>query len=109
MTSLQANNFAQDVLWLHWSVASDRRITTHNKSEPTSVSFFYFHYAMCNKIALTAEEDNVSPLKIAWLDRFNRDHITVANGGMHAGSRGPKTHSKAKAQQLTTQVSKSRR
>jgi hypothetical protein len=33
----------------------------------------------------------------------------MANGGMHACSRGSETHSQAKAQQITTQISKTRR
>jgi hypothetical protein len=63
---------------------------------------------MGNKTAIKAIEDNVSPLKIGWRHRLNRDYIFMANGGMHACSRGPKTHTQAEAQQLTTQVSKTR-
>ena len=93
MISLEANNFAQDVLWLYWGVASNRRVTTHDKSEPTAVAFLYINYAMGNETALKATENNVSTFQLSWRHRLNCDQVPMANGGMHACSRGSETYS----------------
>jgi hypothetical protein len=106
MTSLQADNLAQNLLRSHWDIAIRGCVTSQNKGEPTTVLFLYIHYAMGDERVLKAIEDNVSPLKIGWRNRLNRDQITMANGGMHACSRGSETHSQAKAQQLDTKVAK---
>ena len=104
MSSLQANNFAQDLLWLHWGIAGGAGVAPQDKGEPTAVSFLYVHYAMGNETVLQAIEDNVSPFEVGRFHGLNRDQVTMANGGMHACSRGSEPHSEAKAQQLSTQL-----
>ena len=106
MISLYANNLAQDLRWLHWSIASDGGVASQDKGEPTAVSFFYVDYAMGDKIVLQVIEDNVSPFQVGRCHRLNRDQVPMANGGMHACSRGSEPHSEAKAQQLGTEVAK---
>ena len=106
MTSLQANNLAKDLRRLHWGIAGGGGVTSQNKSEPTAVSCLYVLYAMGDEIVLQAKEDNVSPFQVGRCHRLNRDQVTMANGGMHACSRGSEPHSEAKAQQLSTEVVK---
>jgi len=61
---------------------------------------------MGDKIVPQAIEDNVSPFQVGRCHRLNRDQVAMANGGMHACSRGSEPHSEAKAQQLSTEVVK---
>jgi hypothetical protein len=93
MLSLQANNLAQDLFRFHWGIAGGGCVASQAESEPRTVSFLHVHYAMGNKTALRTIEDDVSPLKIVWRYRLNCDYISVANGGMHASSRGSETYS----------------
>ncbi len=109
MISLQANNLAQDLLLSHRVIAGGGGVAPQDKGEPTTVSFLYVHYTMGNKTASKAIEDNVSPFEFGWRYRLNRDHVPMANGGLHACSRGSETHSEAKAKQLTAQKTKTRR
>jgi hypothetical protein len=109
MTPLQANNLAKDLLRFHRGIAADRGVAPQEKDEPAAVSFLYTHYAMGDESVLQAIEDNVSPFKVGRCHRLNRDQVPMANGGMHACSRGSEPHSEAKAQQLTTQLTKTRR
>jgi hypothetical protein len=51
-------------------------------------------------------KDNVSPIQLCRYYRLNRDHVAMADGWMHASSRGSEPHSKAKPQQLSTEVAK---
>ena len=109
MISLYPNNLAQDLLLSHRVIAGGGGVAPQDEGESTSDPFIYIHYAMGKKIFLKAIEDNVSPLKIGWCYWLNRDHVFMANGGMHACSRGPETHSEAEAEQLTAQKTKTRR
>jgi hypothetical protein len=61
---------------------------------------------MGDESVLQAIEDNVSPFQVGRCHRLNRDQVTMANGGMHACSRGSEPHSEAMAQQLSTKVAK---
>ncbi len=106
MISLYANNLAQDLLISHRAIAGGRSVAPQEKGEPKAVLFLYIHYAMGDKIVLQAIEDNVSPFQVGRCHRLNRDQVTMANGGMHACSRGSEPHSEAKAQQLSTKVAK---
>ena len=106
MTPLQANNLAKDLCRLHRGIAGGGGVAPQEKGEPTAVSFLYIHQAMGDETFLQAIKDNVSPLKIGWCEGLNRDQVTMANGGMHACSRGSEPHSEAKAQQLSTEVAK---
>ncbi len=106
MTPLQENNLAKDLRRLHWSIAAGGGVAPQEKGEPTAVSFLYIHYAMGDEAALQAIEDNVSPFQLGRCHRLNRDQVPMANGGMHACSRGSKPHSEAKAQQLGAEVDK---
>ena len=91
LTSLQANNLAQDLLRLHRGIVGDGGITPQDEGELTAFSFLNIHYAVGNQAVLKAIEDNVSPLKIGWFHRFYSDHVAMANGGMHACSGGSET------------------
>ncbi len=106
MTPLKANNLAQDLRRLHWSIAAGGGVAPQEKGEPTAVSFLYVHYAMGNEAALKATKDDVSPFQVGSCEGLNRDQVTMANGGMHACSRGSEPHPEAKAQQLSTEVAK---
>ena len=106
MTSLQANNLAQDLLRLHWSVAGDGGVAPQDKGEPTADLFLYIHYAMGDETILQEIENNVSPFQLGRCHRLNRDQVTMADGGTHACSRGSEPHSEAEAQQLGTEVAK---
>ncbi len=106
MTPLQVNNLAEDLLRHYWSIAGDGGVAPQDKGEPTAVLFLYIHYAMGDERILQTIKDNVSPLKIGWCEGLNRDQVAMANGGMHACSRGPETYSEATAQQLGTKVAK---
>ena len=61
---------------------------------------------MGDEAVLQAIEDNVSPFQVGRFHRLNRDQVPVANGGMHACTRGSEPHTEAKAQQLSTEVAK---
>ena len=106
MTSLHPNNLAQDLRRLHWSIAGGGGVAPQEKGEPTAVSFLYIYYAMGDETVLQAIEDNVSPFEVARCHRLNRDQVPMANGGMHACTRGSEPHSEAKAQQFGTKVAK---
>ena len=102
MISLQANNLAQDLVRFHRVITGGRCITAQDEGASPAVSLIYIHYAMGNEAGPEAIEDNVSPLELGWRHRLNRDHVIMANGGMHACSRRSKTHPETKAQQLST-------
>ncbi len=106
MTPLQANNLAKDLLRLHWSIAGGGGVAPQDKGKPTAISFLDIHYAVDYETVVQAIEDNVSPFEVGRCHRLNRDQVPMANGGMHACSRGSETHSAAKAQQLSTEVAK---
>ena len=106
MISLQTNNLAQYLLWFHWRIAGSGCVAPQDEGEPTSVCFLDVHYAMGDKTVQKTIENNVSSFEIVWPHRLNRDYVSMANGGMHACSRGSKTHSKANAQQIFAQETK---
>jgi hypothetical protein len=106
MISLQTNNLAKDLLRFHRGIAGGGTVAPQNKGEPTAVLFLYTHYAMGDETVLRATEDNVSSFEVARGYRLNRDQIHMANGGMHACSRGSEAHPEATAQQLSTEVAK---
>jgi CRISPR/Cas system CMR subunit Cmr6 (Cas7 group RAMP superfamily) len=106
MTSLQANNLSKDLRRLHWSIEGSGGVAPQNKDTPIAISFLNIHYAVDYETVVQAIEDNVPPFEVGRCRRLNRDQIPMANGGMHACSRGSKTHSAAKAQQLSTEVNK---
>ena len=106
MTSLQANNLAKDLLRFYRGIAACGGVASQNKGEPAAALFLYIHYAMGDERVLQAIKDNVSPFQVCRCYRLNRDHVAMANGWMHARSRGSETQSKAKPQQLSTKVAK---
>ena len=106
MISLQENNLAQDLLRFHRGIAAGGGVAPQDKGEPTAVSCLYVHYAMGDETFLQATKDNVSPFQLGRCHRLNRDHVPMANGGIHACSRGSETYSQAEAQQLFTKVAK---
>ena len=93
MVSLQANNLAKDLLRFQRSIAGCGSVTSQDKGEPTAVAFLYINYAMGNETALKATENNVSTFQLSWRHRLNCDQVPMANGGMHACSRGSETYS----------------
>ena len=106
MAPLQKNNLAKDLCRLHRGIAGGGGVAPQEKGKPTAVSFLYIHQAMGDETFLQAIEDNVSPFQVGRCHRLNRDQVPMANGGMHACSRGSEPHSEAKAQQLSTEVAK---
>jgi hypothetical protein len=84
MTSLQANNLAQDLLRFHWGIAGGGSVASQEESEPRTVSFLYVHNAMGNETALRTIEDDLSTFQFGWRHRLNRDQVIMANSGVHA-------------------------
>jgi hypothetical protein len=97
MIPLHENNLAKDLLRPHRSIADGGTIAPQDKGAPTAGFFLYIYYAMGYETVLEEIKDNVSPFQLCRCYRLNRDHVAMANGWMHASSRGPKPHSAATA------------
>jgi hypothetical protein len=106
MAPVHPNNLAQDLPRFHRTIAAGGGVASQNKGKPRTVSCLYVQYTMGNEAASKTTEDDVSYFELRRCHRLNRDHVPVANAGVHASSRGSETDSEAKAQQLGAKAAK---